>query len=469
MIETERLKVGMASIIQLNFRGDKEAQFALSREELKEASKALNFELSVYPEMIATAEQAASAAKFFIGSRVDFLLVQNTSLASGLLMAELASAAPAIGLWAVKEQRESGFLPQNSLCGLNLNASIMKGYLGKTNFKWFFGDFANPLMGRRFALTVAALSAKKALMGAEILHIGGTAPGFIGFYNDERALKKRLGLSVREVEYGDLKKLALSYPEGKVEKLAEEMESKTPPISALAKEKTIMSARVKLAIEELSGTASAIAMSCWPRFRQDFSFTPCAVFGALNESGRIIACEGDILSAASMLALKAAAGFEPILMDMVSFDEKDDSVQLWHCGVGSRTYAANGVTLDTHYNPGPFSDEKGWLLAGPAALMEFAPQKLTCMRFAPDANAILTFSGEIIGNKPLYHGSAGWLGNLEADKAPLTSTDLIHTIMTEGFPHHYPLVKGHVESAVREMARWLDVRAIEIRPYKEYE
>lgn len=468
----KRLQVGYISIIQPNFRGDKEAQFHRSHRELEQASGDMGFDLHVYPEMVVTAEQARSARAYMEEGRVDFLLIQNTSLASGLLITELAGTAPWTGLWAVKEERDHGYLPQNSFCGVNLNGSSMYGYLlDKKPYKWFYGDLSDPYMGPRFAVTVKALTALVNLRGANILHIGGTAPGFIGFYNDERQLRHRLGIRVTEMEYGDLRDLALSYADGEVATLAAEMAAEADCLSALARDSLPKNARVYRAMAESVERegAAAIAMSCWPRFRQDWSFTPCAVFGRLNENGVITACEGDILSAASMLLLRCAADFEPILMDLVSFDDGDESVQLWHCGVGSKTYAKDGaVALDTHYNPGPLDPERGWLPAGPVATMEFAPQPLTCMRFTQDAAAVLTFSGEIVPGKPVYHGSGGWLGQLAMDGAALPAAGLINTIMTNGFPHHYPLVRGKVESAVREAAAWLGIPMLEQTPYRDY-
>lgn len=468
----KQIKVGYAAIIQLNFRGDKQKQFEISSKELLDASKTMHFETAIYPELIVTEGDAQKASDYFKKEGVDFLLVQNTSFASGSLIQHFIHTAPYLGLWAVEEQTAQGYLPQNSFCGINLNASNIREYLAPDlPYKWFFGSLANPLMGKRLQVTVKALTMIKNLQGSKVLHIGGTAPGFVDFYFDERKLLRKLGVRVETVEYGDLKAKALSYTDAEILPVCQEMLSEAASISDFAETKLQYNARVYLAVKDImdESGAEAAAMVCWPRFRQDWSFTPCAAFGRLNQNGYITACEGDVLSAVSMLMLKYAAQGEPILMDLIGFDQKDDTMQLWHCGVASAHYAKGGkVGLDTHYNPGPKDPEKGWLSAGPVATMQFSETDFTCMRLTKDCDAMLLFRGDMINKLPVYHGSAGWAANLTQDGEKLPVLDLANTVMVNGYQHHYPLVRGNVEDVLREAAAWLGIAQLEKVPYRDY-
>ena len=473
MTDRKKVKVGYISLIQLNFRGDKQAQHDRSVKDLERLSEELDFTLYITDELIYTPAQAAAAAACIRGEGVDLLLVQNTSFASGFLINAIADAAPYIGLWAVPEQTNRGPLPQNSFCGINLNASILKEYLSFKNvkYKWFFGNADDALFTRRLAVTLRAISAVKNTCGSTVLHIGGTASGFTDFYFDERKLLNRFGVNVIDVEYGDIKSRAESYSEAQIDALSADMAGSANFISEFAKGKLRYNAMVYQSVWDTAAEngASAVAMSCWPRFRQDWGFTPCAVFGRLNENGLITACEGDVLSAVSMLLLKHAADFEPILMDLVSFDRQDDTMQLWHCGVGSCTYAKGGsIGIDTHFNPGPKDPEKGWLSAGPVATMNFAPAPFTCMRLTRDCDAMMVFSGDIIDKQPTYHGSSGWIANLSHDGSKLSALDLTNTIMAYGFQHHYPLVRGDAEAVIMEIAAWKDITVIENIEYRDY-
>lgn len=472
MASSKKIKIGYVSIIQLNFRGDKKHQYDKSCYELHELSKKLGFELFIYPEMIVTPEDAEKAASAVRQNGVDLLLIQNTSFASGYLIRSLATSAPYIGLWAVREEKADGYLPQNSFCGINLNGSIIKEYMQQgIKYKWFFGDADSFTLSRRLEITVRALTAIKNIQGSKVVHIGGIAPGFSDFYFDERKLFRKFGISVVDIEYGDLKTMILSYSDDLVKKLAEEMANEAYAVSDFAKSKLEINARVYMALEEIisQNNAIAAAVSCWPRFRIDWAFTPCAVFGRLNENGFVVACEGDVISAVSMALLKLSANNEAILMDLVSFDDNDDTVQFWHCGVGSRTYAKdNKIALDVHFNPGPKHPEKGWLKAGPVATMRLAPDEITCMRLTKECERMLLFKGKIIDKEPVYYGSAGWIADMSMDGKPIKALDLVNTVMVYGFQHHYPLVKGDVEAVMRELAAWLDIGILNLIPYRDY-
>lgn len=70
----------------------------------------------------------------------------------------------------------------------------------------------------------------------------------------------------------------------------------------------------------------AIAVSCWPKFQDEFQYSVCAVVGGLNDKGIPTACEGDLTSAISMLLLKYLSDDVGMLMDMGAFDQADDTV-----------------------------------------------------------------------------------------------------------------------------------------------
>jgi hypothetical protein len=79
-----------------------------------------------------------------------------------------------------------------------------------------------------------------------------------------------------------------------------------------------------------------MAAECWTATPIMFNgLAPCAVFGALNDLGYMIACESDIHSAMTMAVLKAATLGEgkPLFGEFtVRHPEKKNAELLWHCG-----------------------------------------------------------------------------------------------------------------------------------------
>jgi hypothetical protein len=146
---------------------------------------------------------------------------------------------------------------------------------------------------------------------------------------------------------------------------------------------------------------------------------PCASFGLLTDRGIPTTCEGDILSAVSMLALKYISNYTPILMDMSNIDEKDESVFLWHCGVASKCYAKKDTfRLEDHFNPGPPKPDGGWHIMAPIAAMEFDPMRVTIMRFTHESSAMFLMGGDIIDGKPGHDGDGSAISRSTAIKSP---------------------------------------------------
>jgi L-fucose isomerase-like protein len=469
------IRIGLVGLMQLNFRGDKIGQYNRSKAEMLKLSQELDFEFFAPENPAVTPADAAAARKELEDREVDLLLIQNSSFASGYLIEILAKAKAYIGLWAVPEQTKEGPLPLNSFCGMNLNASIIGEYLKNDHitFKWFYGNVNDPLFLERFKITLGALNAAVNLQNDRIALVGGVAPGFDNFYYDERLLEKRFGArAYRLHEFQDIKKRALSYSFADIRDTIAAIKAETVSIAPRAAESLESHARVYRALQDFAedNGYSALAISCWPRFREEMGMVPCAAIARLNDSGIVTACEGDVYSALSMLILKYAAQYAPILMDLSDFDFEDETMLLWHCGVGSKYYAANAeLRLEQHYNPGPQIPGKGWLTMAPVTAMKFAPGAATVMRLTKEGSAMLLLSGEFVTASKLSHdGSRGWFGNMELNGEPINLKDLMNTIIVHKFQHHYPLVKGCFVAELLEFAAWLGIKPLAKIPYRNY-
>jgi len=469
-----KLKVGLVGLMQPNFRGNKELEYNNSILELEKLSQKLNFDLYTIKKGITTPEEAENAKNEIEENEVDFLLIQNTSIASGKIIQTLALTNADIGLWAIPESTKTGPLPLNSFCGMNLNKSIIDRYMTehKIKAKWFYGKTDNKMFIERFKITIKALTTKKNLKNSKILLIGDIAPGFDNFHFNESDIKKKFGVTIERVPFETIKNKILSYKDEEVTDILEKIKKRAVSIDELALKALIKTAKLVKAMLELQkeGNYSGFASRCWPDFRTELNMVPCAAFAYINDLGYPVTGEGDVTGIVSMLTLKYIANFVPTIMDLSDIDESDETVFLWHCGIGSKHYAKNGeITLEKHFNPGPKDPEKGWLEMGAVSSMIFEEQPATVLRFTNENKEFMLLTGDFVNSeKNSFDGSRGWFGNLKMNDEKITVKTLINSILTNGFEHHFPLVKGNYNDEIMELGTWLDIKPLKIYEYKNY-
>jgi len=461
----KELNVGFVGCYQTNFNVD----FALrtlkkSVEALEKLSKERNFSFYPIRKGVFNEDGAIRAKKELEDKKVDFVLIQNSSFAPGEIIPVLANIGTRrLGLWAVPEPTEEGPLPLNSLCGMNMYGSIIGQYLRDHNVtaKWFFGEVEDPLFQNRFGLTLKVLSALKNLSQSRIGLIGGIAPGFYDLYFDERELQSKYGVCISHHEFSEIVQKVNSYPDSRVMKLAEQIK-KEGTNKGLDSEYFEKAARVYLALEEITRENSyrALAVSCWPKFQNEYQFDVCSTLGRLNHNGIVASCEGDIPGALSMLLLNYLNQDRSMLMDLVKFDTVDDSVLMWHCGPTARCWAnKKGMKYCTHY-----IDKMGIIND-----MVFQPQPTTIMRITTEGRKMLLATADILSsNKKSYDGSRGWFGNFKILGEKISSLDFVNTVMVHRLEHHFPIASGDLTDELMEVSRWLDIEPLSSVRYQNY-
>ena len=134
----------------------------------------------------------------------------------------------------------------------------------------------------------------------------------------------------------------------------------------------------------------------------------------LNDDKIVAACEGDLMSAIGMLALQEMSDESTTLMDFSAFDEKDDSVLLWHCGPSSKQFCKKNSYRMSHNFSGMAHEEGLVLGTGIVRDMEFDAGKATVFRFSGDMENYLNVTGDFMGTtKESNCGSRGWRKNLK--------------------------------------------------------
>jgi len=468
----KKIKIGLTGLMHNNFPGDKELAFKKARIGLEELSQKLGYELYVVNNNIITEEDAIAAKKELELEQIDLLLVLNVQFASGKIISILSELPVFLGLWSIPEPSKKGPLPLNSFCGMNMNASILKEYLRKEKFKWFYGYTDSELFINRFKITIQALQVIKNIQETEVALIGGIAYGFDDQYYDERKIYERFQIKVNNyLEFGDLKQRVLSYKDPELEDIKTEILNSACCISTLASKTIDNTARVIKALIDIKNEMdlSGIALDCWPRFRQELDMVPCAAIGYLNEKGIVTACEGDVYGLISMYILQQLSNLPTLLMDLVDFDEEDQSLLFWHCGIGNQSLAYQGrISLSSHSNPAVIKG-KGVIKHAPVADMIYKPGFATIARITNNCNSFFLLNGEFFNpGKPSFDGSRGWLNHLHYNQEFIKVRDVINTIMTNGVQHHYAITLGNKAEEMLETFTWLGVKPLPKIEYRDY-
>lgn len=470
------IKIGMVGTHQLSFPGEKENLYGRMREQMRKNASEMGFELYAYNKLVVTEEEALTARRALEEENVDFLLILNVSYSAGHLVSALYRIRGAkVGIWSIPEGTESGPVPYNSFCSANMFQGINAHYLRDYGIqsKWFYGYADDARFRRRLAVTVRALSALKKLRTARVALVGGFAPGFNDLYFDERAAFSKLdGIYINRLhEYSEIIKIADKISDAEISNCVKSLGEENIPKTKNAEKLYALSVRMYLAYKKFVSEHGydALAVSCWPKFQDDYRYSVCSVLGMLNDDKIVAACEGDLMSAIAMLALQEMSGESTTLMDFSAFDESDESVLLWHCGPASKKFCQkNGYALGENYSG--MAHEKGKINGvGVARDMEFDETDATVFRFSGDMEKYLNLGGRFTGKgKPSFCGSRGWLGGLKLNGEKISALDFTNTVLASGFEHHYPVAKGDYCDEVAELNAWLGIGAIEKMQYKDY-
>ena len=324
-----KIKVGLVGTSQLSFPGPKEKVYAEIVEQMKENAKTMNFDLVVWEKQVIVEADAKEAVAKMEAEKVDFLLVLNVSYSAGFLVPYFYRIKNAVvGIWSIPEPTK-GPVMFNSFCSNNMYQGINDKYLKdyKIKCKWFYGMANDKRFQKRLSVTVKALQAIKKLKNSRVALIGGFAPGFYDLYFDERSVYSKLdGIYINRLhEYDEVIKRAEKVTDSDMKAYMEELDkvqnADMSVYNAELKKSGLKMANNSFALRPFSVKMylaykqlveeygyDAIAISCWPKFQDDYKYSVCSTIGMLNDDKIVAACEGDLMRAISLVALQEMSG-----------------------------------------------------------------------------------------------------------------------------------------------------------------
>ncbi|MBU0929415.1 MAG: fucose isomerase [Spirochaetes bacterium] len=296
--------------------------------ETKKALAALENVVIVAPDdLVIEPDEARSAADLFARSRVDGLVILSGTFHLGHLALELAKALPAtpMMLWGLPElPYDGGKIRLNSVCGVNLNASNLYKS-GVRNYHYAIG----PSIDEDWVDGVRVLACLKA---ARVGIAGYRAHGFFNLSVADPAVYRATGAIVDHYELDEI--WSAPAPDAEVARRTEQYRS-IFDVSGISADQLAKVSALAVRLDYVMETKglSAMAIRCWPEFAGRYGVSPCAAMSLLQSEGRVLACEGDVEGALSMLAHKALGAETPFLFDFSQVDLEEDFALFWHCGV----------------------------------------------------------------------------------------------------------------------------------------
>jgi len=293
---------------------------------IADVAKVENVSWETIPGLVISIEEAQAAAKKLGGADLDGLVIVSGTFHLGHLVLELRKINKVpILLWGLDElPYNGGKIRLNSVCGVNLDASNLYK-AGVDDYRAIVG----PAIDEDW---VDAIRVIAALRDAHLGILGYRAHGFFNLSVEDPAFYASTGALVDHYELSDV--YGTEVPREAVAARESQLKS-VFDVSALKAEQLSKVAELSAKLDAFCGKnkLDALAVRCWPEFARDFGVAPCAAMSLLQSEGRILACEGDLEGALSMLAQKAVGAETPYLFDFSQVDLKEGFALFWHCGV----------------------------------------------------------------------------------------------------------------------------------------
>ena len=134
------------------------------------------------------------------------------------------------------------------------------------------------------------------------------------------------------------------------------------------------------------------------------------------------------------------------LLDIVDWDNRQDTLTIWHCGPTACSWAGKGkVTLLPHNVDG--RTKAGKPAGGLPGIvdMAFAPGPVTVFRTLGALDDEFVFQGQLV-NAPTRRicGSFGAVGKMSIYGRKVAGEEVRDQIFSRALPHHYTAAKGHL-------------------------
>ncbi|MHB8756478.1 MAG: L-fucose/L-arabinose isomerase family protein [Bacillota bacterium] len=435
-------------LVTLAWDGNFDFQFALDKMTATRALLARHGEVVGPERPISSRSEGQQAAKLLEEAHIDCLILQQGTFCAADPLPAIVERLPVpIAIWAVREPFDGGRLVANSLCGIQLMASVLTR-LGRP-YRYFYGNPDEPACTQAVENFVRAAAAVSRLRTMRIGLAGSRAPGFYPLAVDELALRAQVGPEIVHVDLSEI----LGGPEpaaGETTKARSELERSVTNAAAAPVEQLDKVSRAVARSREVVQRQGldALAVKCWPEFLNNYGVAACPIVSRLATDGVAAGCEGDVNGAVtSALLQELTDGGLTFAADLIKVDPTDNTAILWHCGAAPVELAATDATV-----------KFGFEFSGVGMNLEFTlkPGRVTVARlgFRDGRYRLLVARGESLPTPLLARGTMALV------RFDASAQKLLDTIVLDGWEHHFSLVYGDVAGVLVEVAALLGLEYV---------
>jgi L-fucose isomerase-like protein len=436
----QSVKLGIVCLARQTY--DFHAAAQLYKNILSDVTRLEQVQWVVVPELVISIEEGRAAAELLACANVDAVVCISGTFHLGHLVLQLRDAVKVpFLLWGLPElPYNGGKIRLNSVCGVNLNASNL--------YKSGVDDYHVIVQDHIDEDWVDAIRAVRSLRQARIGIAGFRADGFFNVGIQDNQLYGATGALVDHYELSEIHGWPVSDEEvsARRKQIAETFDVSTLTDFQVGK---VAELSAKLCAFYKHYGLSALAIRCWPEFARDFGVSPCAAMSLLQAEGLVLACEGDIDGAVSMLLHKAIGAETPFLFDFSQVDFKQDFALFWHCGVAPCNLW-DGVcnrSLDTYFAGGKGVTADFVLKSGKLSVLRADSARGEYRMFLQQATAV-----------PMEKLLRGTYMKAVFDRPVKEVLDLV---IDNGLAHHSSVVYGDFIRPLRIMAKLKGWRIIE--------
>ncbi len=345
MINKQRIKIGVVCLARKTF--DYKAAEEIYKRIQTDLRKIENVAFEFINDLIIEVEDVQKAGEILSTKSIDGLICISGTFHLGHLILELNKLLrKPIMLWGLNElPYDGGKIRLNSVCGVNLNASN----LYKANVRDYYVNIGDNIDEN----WLDALRIGKALSTAHIGVLGFRAKGFFNLGVYDLNVYKEMGLLVDHYELSDVFNIEINeddYPQRK------EKVKSIFNVSGISEAQLDKVVRLIMKFNRFfqKNNLTAVAVRCWPEFASEYGISPCAAMSVLQSERRILACEGDLEGAISMIAHSSMGAETPFLFDFSQVNFEENYALLWHCGVAPCNLwdGQCEISLDTYFAGG---------------------------------------------------------------------------------------------------------------------
>ncbi|MFI3169827.1 MAG: fucose isomerase [Faecalibacterium sp.] len=357
-------------------------------------------------------------------------------------------------LWAPREPEEQvhgSRLLSNAMVAVTMNAASMHR-LGHPTVS-IYGGLESEEAKAKVLATVRAHGVVKKLKGATLGLFGYRPTAFYNCAFDEGLIRRTFGIKMEETElktvYDRMQQLDAAAVLADRSYVNETFTLQSEDL--LPDEYRDNHSRLYLALGQLFDEAGYdyATIKCWPEMG-NLKTTPCAVLGRLADTGKNIACEGDVDAMLAMMAQNSLTGTPGFVTDMIDLNEEENYLTFWHCGnaAPSLHHPDYNTVMGDHPLAGQGTAFYTTLKEGPVTIARFCNIHGVYKLFLLKGTA---------RSADLY--TPGSMVNVTMD-TPVRS--ILEGMLEQGVPHHYSIVWADVADEMRAIAKLLNIEVLDI-------